>query len=50
MFKKLRAAPARHVVPYRGVSLTPAGRRLALRVTRRHRLLEAFLLGTCPTP
>jgi hypothetical protein len=30
-------------VPYGGVSLTPAGRRLALRVTRRHRLLEAFL-------
>lgn len=29
--------------PYRGVSLTDAGRRLALRMIRRHRLLELFL-------
>lgn len=30
--------------PYRGVVLTPAGRRLALRVLRRHRLIEAYLV------
>jgi DtxR family Mn-dependent transcriptional regulator len=32
--------------PYAGVSLTPAGRRLALRMLRRHRLLELFLART----
>jgi DtxR family Mn-dependent transcriptional regulator len=30
--------------PYRGVVLTPAGRRVALRVLRRHRIIEAYLL------
>ncbi len=30
--------------PYAGVSLTPAGRRLALHVLRRHRLIELFLV------
>ncbi len=30
--------------PYRGVQLTEQGRRLALRVVRRHRLLELFLV------
>ena len=29
--------------PYRGVTLTPAGRRAALRTLRRHRVLEAYL-------
>lgn len=32
-------------VPYRGVGLTEAGRRIALRVIRRHRLIEAYLVG-----
>lgn len=32
--------------PYEGVSLTPAGARLALRVLRRHRLIELFLSQT----
>lgn len=32
--------------PYEGVSLTPAGRALALRVIRRHRLIELFLSRT----
>jgi DtxR family Mn-dependent transcriptional regulator len=32
--------------PYEGVSLTPAGRGLALRVIRRHRLIELFLART----
>ena len=30
--------------PYSGVSLTPAGRQLALHVLRRHRLIELFLV------
>jgi DtxR family Mn-dependent transcriptional regulator len=29
--------------PYHGVALTPAGRRVALRVVRHHRLLETYL-------
>jgi DtxR family transcriptional regulator, Mn-dependent transcriptional regulator len=32
-------------VPYRGVLLTQAGRRIALRMIRRHRLIEAYLVG-----
>jgi DtxR family Mn-dependent transcriptional regulator len=32
--------------PYEGVELTPAGRKLALRVIRRHRLIELFLSRT----
>jgi DtxR family Mn-dependent transcriptional regulator len=31
-------------VPYHGVTLTPAGRRQALRLVRRHRLIETFLV------
>ncbi|MFB3854739.1 MAG: metal-dependent transcriptional regulator [Vicinamibacterales bacterium] len=30
--------------PYRGVVLTPAGRRVALRILRRHRIIEAYLV------
>jgi DtxR family Mn-dependent transcriptional regulator len=32
-------------VPYRGVVLTESGRRIALRMIRRHRLIEAYLVG-----
>lgn len=32
--------------PYEGVSLSPSGRKLALRMVRRHRLLESFLVRT----
>jgi DtxR family transcriptional regulator, Mn-dependent transcriptional regulator len=32
--------------PYRGVRLTPDGRRVALEVIRHHRLLESFLAET----
>lgn len=32
-------------VPYRGVQLTARGRRIALRMVRRHRLIEAYLVG-----
>lgn len=43
MFKKLARLELVTYVPYRGVSLTSAGQLLALRVTRRHRLLMTFL-------
>lgn len=36
--------------PYRGVSLTPSGTRLALRVIRHHRLLETFLVRELGMP
>jgi DtxR family Mn-dependent transcriptional regulator len=31
--------------PYRGVELTPEGRRAALRMVRRHRIIEAYLVA-----
>ena len=31
--------------PYRGVELTSEGRRAALRMVRRHRIIEAYLVG-----
>lgn len=31
--------------PYRGVELTTEGRRVALRMVRRHRIIEAYLVG-----
>jgi DtxR family transcriptional regulator, Mn-dependent transcriptional regulator len=37
-------------VPYRGVRLTPDGRRLALEVIRHHRLIESFLSETLGMP
>jgi len=37
-------------VPYSGVRLTDKGRREALRVIRRHRLLEAFLVSSLELP
>lgn len=43
MLKKLSAKKLIDYEPYRGVSLTEPGRRLALRMVRRHRLWEMFL-------
>jgi DtxR family Mn-dependent transcriptional regulator len=43
MLKRLDAMGLVHHQPYRGVSLTPSGERLALEVIRHHRLLESFL-------
>jgi DtxR family Mn-dependent transcriptional regulator len=43
MLKKLDELGLITHVPYRGVRLTAAGRRLALEVIRHHRLLESFL-------
>lgn len=50
MFKKLARLELVVYVPYRGVSLTANGTELALRVTRRHRLLETFLVEILGMP
>lgn len=44
MLRKLSAKNLVHYVKYRGVSLTTEGERVALRVVRKHRLWEAFLV------
>ncbi len=46
MLKTLSDAGLAAYKPYEGVSLTPAGRKLALRMLRRHRLIELFLVRT----
>lgn len=46
MLKTLSEAGLAEYRPYEGVSLTDAGRSLALRVLRRHRLIEQFLVKT----
>jgi DtxR family transcriptional regulator, Mn-dependent transcriptional regulator len=46
MVKKLSALGLAEHAPYRGVSLTPAGERVALEVIRHHRLLELYLAET----
>ena len=50
MIKRMDASGLAEHVPYRGVRLTPAGRQLALRVIRRHRLLELFLATSLDIP
>jgi DtxR family Mn-dependent transcriptional regulator len=50
MIKRMDAAGLAEHVPYRGVRLTPAGRKLALGVIRRHRLLELFLSTSLDIP
>ena len=46
MLKTLSESGLADYVPYEGVALTEAGRRLAMRVLRRHRLIELFLIDT----
>jgi DtxR family Mn-dependent transcriptional regulator len=46
MVKKLAALSLVAHAPYRGVTLTPEGERVALEVTRHHRLLELYLAET----
>jgi DtxR family Mn-dependent transcriptional regulator len=46
MLKTLADSGLARYTPYAGVSLTPAGRTLAFRMLRRHRLLETFLAQT----
>src|SRR5919201_6040416 len=43
MVKRLAELDLVTHVPYKGVALTPAGRRVALEVLRHHRLLETYL-------
>jgi DtxR family Mn-dependent transcriptional regulator len=50
MVKKLDGLGLVSHVPYRGVRLTEAGRRLALEVLRHHRLLELYLAETLDVP
>jgi DtxR family Mn-dependent transcriptional regulator len=44
MVKRLSEAGLIEHVPYRGVQLTAQGRRAALRMVRRHRVLESYLV------
>lgn len=46
MMKTLAESSLASYRPYEGVELTSAGRALALRVIRRHRLIELFLVKT----
>lgn len=46
MLKTLKESELADYMPYEGVRLTEAGRKLALRVLRRHRLIELFLVRT----
>jgi DtxR family transcriptional regulator, Mn-dependent transcriptional regulator len=50
MLKKLGELALIAHVPYRGVRLTPKGRRLALEVIRHHRLLELYLAEALQMP
>src|SRR3954453_22291299 len=50
MVKKLGGLGLVEHVPYRGVELTSAGRRVALEVLRHHRLLELYLAQTLGVP
>ena len=50
MLRKPRRAGAHLHEPYRGVTLTAKGRRVALEVIRHHRLLELFLAETLNMP
>jgi DtxR family Mn-dependent transcriptional regulator len=46
MLKTLSESGLAEYIPYEGAHLTEAGRTLALRVLRRHRLIELFLVRT----
>lgn len=46
MLKTLSESGLAEYTPYEGVKLTDSGRMLALRVLRRHRLIELFLVKT----
>jgi DtxR family transcriptional regulator, Mn-dependent transcriptional regulator len=50
MVKRLDELRLAEHTPYHGVRLTAAGRRVALRTLRRHRLLELFLTETLDLP
>lgn len=50
MLKTLGESGLAEYTPYEGVRLTSSGRKLALRVLRRHRLIELFLAQTLDLP
>ena len=50
MLKKLDSLGLVEYVPYRGASLTEAGRKIALEVIRHHRLLETYLAEALGVP
>src|SRR3954452_10511785 len=50
MLKKLAKLKLVDHEPYRGVTLTPAGERVALEVVRHHRLVERFLVEALGVP
>lgn len=50
MIKRLHAMRLVRHTRYRGVSLSPAGRRMALEVVRHHRLLELYLVEALGIP
>jgi len=50
MLKTLSDAGFAEYIPYEGVRLSQPGRDLALRVLRRHRLIELFLVRTLDLP
>jgi DtxR family Mn-dependent transcriptional regulator len=50
MVKKLQGLGLVEHLPYRGVELTQAGRRVALEVLRHHRLLELYLAQSLGVP
>lgn len=45
MIKRLSDQDLIEHAPYKGVVLTSSGRRVALRMLRRHRIIEAYLVG-----
>ncbi|HEX9166444.1 MAG TPA: metal-dependent transcriptional regulator [Gemmatimonadales bacterium] len=45
MIRRLSEQGLLEHVPYRGVALTTEGRRAAVRMVRRHRIIEAYLVG-----
>jgi DtxR family transcriptional regulator, Mn-dependent transcriptional regulator len=44
MVQRMRTSGYLHYEPYRGVTLTPDGERIAMPALRRHRLVEVFLV------
>jgi DtxR family Mn-dependent transcriptional regulator len=50
MLKTLSEASLATYTPYEGARLTPSGQRLAMKIIRRHRLLELFLVHTLDMP
>jgi DtxR family Mn-dependent transcriptional regulator len=50
MLKRLERAGLVHYAPHQGARLTASGREAALRVLRRHRLLELFLVKSLGMP